>query len=112
LGVPKLSQLTKKLSTRPLHLFPGRVRIYRHETVGQGTAAAQGDPEVMDGIRGKLDGDPVTLLENPVHPESEAVLLDGGPSSGNGGSGHRNRIPLYGRKGVFREASSPTVLRI
>src|SRR6516162_8850832 len=97
LRVPKLSELPKQLPARPLHLLPGRVGIETYQAVGQGTAAAQSDAEIVDGIRGEIDGHPVTLLKNTLHPEGETVLLDGRLGSGNGEDGHSRRIPLYGR---------------
>ena len=74
LHIAKAAERGEELLRRPLHFFPLGIGVDVNQAVGQGTAAPDGDPQVVNRIGREVDGRPVAFLENSKHPRVESRL--------------------------------------
>ncbi len=74
LHVAQLAERLEKLSSRLLHLLPGRIGIDRHQSIGQRTAAPQRNAKIVYRISIETDGRAVTLHRHSLHPGAQPKL--------------------------------------
>jgi len=74
LRIAQLAQSAEQWFPSPAHSLPARVGIDEPHAVGQGATPPQRYPKIVDGVRSKIAGRVLALLEHALHPVPNAKL--------------------------------------
>jgi len=75
LGVAESAEASKELAGDFAHLWPGGVGVDFRHYGGEGTAAANGNAEIVDGVGIGRGLQAAKLFENAIHPVREATVF-------------------------------------